>query len=129
MLVHAGGQLVEGHTGDGHGPEGRTEAAGPDGGGEAFAGNVGDGDKQTTVGLLDKVEVVSADFVAGYGAEGQRVAADGRELLRQERSLNGAGGVQILLYAGELDVSLVVAGIFEGDSGLEREAFNEVELI
>ena len=76
VLVHARGQLVEGRPGDGHGAESGAEAGGHHGGGQAFAGNVGDRDQQAAVGLLDDVEIVAADLVAGDGAEGQRVAGD-----------------------------------------------------
>ena len=71
VLVHARGEFVEGHPGDGHGAKGGTEAAGPDGGGEAFAGDVGYGDEKAAVGLRNEVEVVAANFVAGDGVEGE----------------------------------------------------------
>ncbi len=80
-------------------------------------------------GSSSEVEVVAAHLVAGDGAKGQRVAGDGGQLLGQKRALDVAGGVQILLDAGELDVALVVAGVFKGDGGLEGEALDEVGLV
>ena len=129
VLVHAGCQFVEGRAGDGHGAERRAEAGGHHCRGQAFAGNVGDGDQEAAIGLLHDVEVVAANLIAGDGAEGQRVAGDVGQFLRQQRALDVAGGVKILLHARPLQVALVVAGIFKGDSGLQGQALDEVGLV
>ena len=47
---------------------------------------------------------------------------------RSERWMLRAA-IEILLYAGELDVALVVAGVFKSDGGLQGEAFNEVGFV
>ena len=119
----------EGQAGDGHGAERGAEAGGHHGRSEAFAGDVRDGDQEAAVGLLDDVEIVAANLVAGDGAEGDRVAGDFRQFLRQERTLDVARGVEVLLDAGPLQVALVVAGVFKGDGGLQDQAFDEVGFV
>ena len=129
VLVHAGCKLIERRPGDGHGAKGRAEAGGHHGGGESFASHVGYSDQQAAVGLLDDVEVVAAHLVTGDGAEGQGIAADVGQILRQQRALDVAGSVQILLYPCPFQIALVVAGVFEGDGGLQRQPFDEVGLV
>ena len=129
VLVHARGQLVEGQTGDRHGAECRAEAGGHHGRGEALAGHIGHSDQQAAVGLLDDVEIVAADLVAGDGSERQRVASDVGQRLRQQRALDVAGGVEILLHACPLHVALVVAGVFKGDGGLQNQPLDEIGLV
>ena len=118
-----------GGPGDGHGAESRAEAGGHHGRGQAFAGNVGDRDQEASVGLLNDIEVVAANLVTGDGAEGHRVAGDVGQLLRQQRALDIAGGVEILLHAGPLQVALVVAGVFKGDGGLQGQTLDEVGFV
>ena len=79
-------------------------------------------------GCSDDIEIVAAHLVAGVGAEGDRVAGNLGQLLRQQRALNLARRVQILLHARELDVALVVARVFKRHGGLQRQAFKEVGL-
>ncbi len=113
----------------GHSPERGAEAHGPDGGGKTFSGHIGHGNEEAAVGQGDQVEVVTADFVAGDRAKSHRVAGDGGQGLRKQGALNGASRFEILLDAGELEVALVVAGVFKSDSGLEGKALDEVGLV
>ena len=49
--------------------------------------------------------------------------------LRQQRALNGSGGVEVLLHAGKLEIALVVAAAFlKSDSGLKGESLDKVGL-
>ena len=126
VLVHARGQFVERRPGDGHAAKCRAEAGGHDGRGQPLAGHVGHGNQQAAVGLLDNIEIVAAHFVAGVGAEGDRIAGDLGQRLRKQRALNLAGRVQILLQARELNVALVIARVFKRNGGLEDQALKEV---
>ncbi len=63
------------------------------------------------------------------GAEGHRVAGNLGQRLRQQRALNGAGRVQVLLHARKLHVALVIARVFKRHGGLQRQAFEEIGLV
>ena len=51
------------------------------------------------------------------------------QILRQQRALDVAGRVEVLLHAGKFHIALVVAGVFEGDGGLQRQALDEVGFV
>ncbi len=50
-------------------------------------------------------------------------------VLGQQRALNVAGRVEVLLHARPLQVALVVARVFKGDGGLQGQALKEVGFI
>ena len=107
----------------------RAESCGHDGRGQSLARHIGNNHQQAAVGLLHNVEIIAAHLVAGIGAEGDRVAGNLRQRLRQQRALNVPRRVQILLHSRELHIALVVAGIFKRHRRLQRQTFKEVGLV
>ena len=110
LVVEARDEIGEGKTGADAGAEGRAKSGADDGGGEAFAGDVGHGHDLDAIGKTDDVDAVSADFEAGAVADGDRVAGDLGHVLGHETALNGAGGVEVLLDAGPGERAAIGSG-------------------
>ena len=126
LVVETRDEFGEGKAGADAGAKGGAEGGRDDSGGEALAGDVGYGHDLGAIGKRDDVDAVAADLVTGAVADGDGVAGDLGHVLRNEAALNGAGGVEILLDAGPGEAAFVVAGVFDGNGGLEGEALEEV---
>ncbi len=124
--VHAFGDFGEGEAGAAHGTEAGAEGHADHGGGEPFAGDVGQDHHEAAVGQGDDVDVVAANFVASGGADIERIAGNVRDGLREEAALDGTGGVEVSAEAFPFDHAFVMLGVADGEGGLMGQTFKEV---
>jgi len=127
-VFEAGGHFAERHGGSADGAERGAEghASEGEGEGEAFAGDIGENDHKAAIGEGDDVDVIATDFVTSGGRDGDGVAGEVREGLREEVALDGAGGVEIELDAFPFEGAFVVLGVADGECGLESNALEGV---
>ena len=85
-----------------HGAKRRAEAGRHDRRSQSLAGHVGHGHQQASIRLRQNVEIVARPLRSRSRSEAQRVARNLRQLLRQQRTLNVAGRIQILLHPRKL---------------------------
>ena len=107
-------------VGAARGAEGAERDGGQGGGGRALADRVGDPEPRAA-GVLDVVEPVAADVVAGQDVAGQGGAGDACDARRKRGLLDLGGGARVLAAAGEVEDVGVRARELERGGGLAGE--------
>ncbi len=129
VLVGLACECFKGNAARGHGAKGRAKAGGHERGGQTFAGDIGDGEQDISVGMGEDIDIVAANLVAGFRADGERESGQIGQVARDERTLDVACCIEVFLDARPLEIALEVAGVFDGDCGLQGESMDEIQLV
>ena len=117
LLAHAYGKFLKRQRLAGERTQCGTEAGCDNGGSKTFASHVGHHHQVRPIWKKQCVNVISSHFVTSGGASRDEKTCDFRHAFGQERSLDGAGGFQILLHASPFDVSLVQRRVLQRHRG------------
>ena len=129
-LVHELGEIAGSVEGDA--AERGAEAGHEERGGDAFAGDVTDGEAEAAVLEIEDVVVVAADTEGGAAGSGEGGAGDDGHLLREEALLDFAGdlhlAVDALALGGFGGEGVGELGNFEGEAGLAGDGLQDLEI-
>ncbi len=125
VAIDGGRHGVEGLAGEQLRVHHALHGGGEDGGGDALAGDVGDGDGEEFV-VCDGEEEVAADFAAGDGAGGDFGEGDGWEFGRHDVALDGGGDVEFFAVEAVVFLGEGELGVVDERGGIGGDGAQEV---